>query len=749
MSRTPLVGARTGALVCLVSLNALAMTGCLDRPIEPIEPRTTRSVVETLASSRVEKIDLILAIDNSVSMADKQTLLGEAVPELVKRLVNPRCIDRSDDPIDPGQIETPDDATAPCPSIVKGGTSVPTEREFEPVKDIHVGIISSSLGDMNGGTCGGAVNPDDNGSLLTRTRSADGTAGVAQTYEGKGFLLWDPDGSFGPESALGTFGGTLKDMVVGVGQEGCGYEMQLESMYRFLVDPAPYKSIVKKDVPGHWAVTEKSSDIDHSVLDQRANFLRDDSLVAVIMLSDENDCSTQAEGYGYKSFPPNKWNRGSSTCESSPMDKCCYTCGTDPPEGCEADPRCEQDPDPDYDNTNLRCWNQKGRFGYDTLYPVKRYVNALTQRKIDPSRVDLSVEDPEDAVDNPLLLRRPNGLVYFAGIVGVPWQALARKNAAGEPDLAEGYQPVRDLLATNVLKALAGNPDLYEPPSDPFMIESVEKRQGRSDLLGVSPAQTNDINQGERTKANELDEQNLQYACVFDVKPVEGGRDCDECSDGVCDNPVCEGTLQTRAKATPGLRQLSLISQLGDQGIAASVCPAQTDIAKKQANDYGYNPAVGAIIDALKDNLRGQQCLPFSMEPDSEGAVSCVVIESRRTNGAACACDLPGRLDPAEDREVAIQQIQISQFYDGEQTCFCEVEQLKQDELTTCQQEQNVPQGVDGWCYVDASPESPVGNPDLIECSDPNKQRIVRVLGDPRPDSNSTLHVWCSGESGQ
>ena len=36
----------------------------------------------------------------------------------------------------------------------------------------------------------------------------------------------------------------MTDMVIGVDQVGCGYEMQLESVLRFLVDPDPYETLV-------------------------------------------------------------------------------------------------------------------------------------------------------------------------------------------------------------------------------------------------------------------------------------------------------------------------------------------------------------------------------------------------------------------------------------------------------------------------------------------------------------------------
>ncbi len=64
----------------MVGTTAVSAVGCLDRPIEPVEPRTTSTIVERLTQSAVDKIDLLLVIDNSRSMADKQEILKLAVP---------------------------------------------------------------------------------------------------------------------------------------------------------------------------------------------------------------------------------------------------------------------------------------------------------------------------------------------------------------------------------------------------------------------------------------------------------------------------------------------------------------------------------------------------------------------------------------------------------------------------------------------------------------------------------------------
>src|SRR5260221_9271263 len=81
--------------LALAGVSAVSMVGCLNRPIEPIEPRTTSTIVEPLKQTSVDKIDILLMIDNSSSMTDKQAILKDAVPLLVKSLVNPACLDEN------------------------------------------------------------------------------------------------------------------------------------------------------------------------------------------------------------------------------------------------------------------------------------------------------------------------------------------------------------------------------------------------------------------------------------------------------------------------------------------------------------------------------------------------------------------------------------------------------------------------------------------------------------------------------
>jgi len=168
-----------------------AVGGCLSRPIEPVDPRTTSVVVERLTQSGVNKIDLVLVVDNSASMADKQKILALAIPDLIIGLVNPKCLD---DKTGAPAATQPSGPTVACPM---GST-----REFPPVEDIHIGLLSSSLGTFGADGCpdkppiacptAGTTSNNDHGHLVTRTGACDPAGSVVPTYQSSGFLAWDP-----------------------------------------------------------------------------------------------------------------------------------------------------------------------------------------------------------------------------------------------------------------------------------------------------------------------------------------------------------------------------------------------------------------------------------------------------------------------------------------------------------------------------------------------------------------------------
>ncbi len=775
---------------------------------------TSKLIAEKLTQSAVDKVDLLLAVDNSRSMADKQQILALAVPDLIKGFANPPCIDAATG----AEAGTPDGPLAKCPAG--------TRRKIDPILDIHVGVISSSLGGHGSDACGasgaGKASNDDKGHLLDRKDPT--TAEKVATYQGLGFLAWDPEQQHAPpgEADLDADSAAdpdatalvpqLRDLVLGAGQVGCGYESQLESWYRFLVDPSPPEGITL-DQDG----TIVLNGVDKVLLDQRKAFLRPDSLVGILMLTDENDCSIRESGQLYFAAQQKTTNgspfhlpRARAVCDQAPNDECCFSCGQTGPKDQDGTPLCSADPscktpdgktvylDETTDNINLRCFNQKRRFGIDFLYGTDRYQKALSSSTVtdrngavvaNPLFSDL---DPSDGDNN----TRTAGLVFLAGIVGVPWQDIARTDANGKPDLEQGldlsgaprggFKSASEMAQTlpgkeySTWDVILGRPDEYPAagalPKDPLMIESVDPRAGTNPITGdvlAAPGQgpSNPINGSEWTIPKKDD---LQYACIFPLVKIDAAgnlspdvRDCSvpgkyagcDCEDKTNDNPLCQpaaagNTDQVRAKAYPGLRELQVLRDIGGQGIVGSVCPAQ--LQSPGAPDFGYRRALDALTDRLTPAI-STSCLQTTLTADADGRVTCAILEVRRVDAgqaAACnACDAGGRLPVGESRADMVSSVQ-SDAPNAGYNCFCEIPQLTGtgpgEALWTCQNDaspdpvQASGAPVDGYCYIDLA--QGVGDPAVVEACPETEKRLLRFVGKGEARSGSTLYIACVDE---
>ena len=82
-----------GAITSLVALVAVS-TGCLRREVSKEEPTTKISFDVVVPQPAIDKVDVLVMVDNSSSMADKQRILADAVPDLVRGLVQPKCVDK-------------------------------------------------------------------------------------------------------------------------------------------------------------------------------------------------------------------------------------------------------------------------------------------------------------------------------------------------------------------------------------------------------------------------------------------------------------------------------------------------------------------------------------------------------------------------------------------------------------------------------------------------------------------------------
>ncbi len=79
--------------VLFILLIAVGFAACLNRPVVEVSPATSNVFVDQAVQGGIDKIDLLFMVDNSASMADKQEILRDAVPVLLKRLTSPVCVD--------------------------------------------------------------------------------------------------------------------------------------------------------------------------------------------------------------------------------------------------------------------------------------------------------------------------------------------------------------------------------------------------------------------------------------------------------------------------------------------------------------------------------------------------------------------------------------------------------------------------------------------------------------------------------
>jgi hypothetical protein len=212
----------------------------------------------TLVVGGNDKLDLLFMVDNSGSMEGEQASLRAQFPRLITSL------------------------TA---GIRSDGSS------FAPIKDLHVGVVSSDMGVP--GVMIGSCRPDggDDGKLQNQPH------GDACQPQYPAFLSFAP-GVTDPQQLANDLG-----CIASLGTGGCGFEQQLE---------APLKALMPKllsDAAGNvlespWRFLATDLDRTYGRGDRpiaeggNAGFSRNDaaqgmSLLAVVVVTDEEDCSVK------------------------------------------------------------------------------------------------------------------------------------------------------------------------------------------------------------------------------------------------------------------------------------------------------------------------------------------------------------------------------------------------------------------------------------------------------------------------
>lgn len=243
---------------------------------------------------RPRDLDLLVAMDGSNSVGEEQASFTRSLPRLLTALAT-------------GDVD---------------GDGTP---DAEPFASIQIGVVTSDMG-TGGYTVPTCTSSDFGEDGVLRTSGRPDIPGCMATYPT--FLRWGA----GEDVAA-----TALDVacVATVGTGGCGYEQPLEGMLKAISPAAPtawtadgYRPpVFFRDTSGHGDGVNEG-------------FVRAGSLLAVVMMTDEDDCSAADPGI--------------------------YEPGSERFSGIDLSRRCDLD---------------------DQLHPTDRYVEGLLQLRRHPSQL--------------------------------------------------------------------------------------------------------------------------------------------------------------------------------------------------------------------------------------------------------------------------------------------------------------------------------------------------------------------------
>ncbi len=212
----------------ILALAVLVLVACTNRPLIKVEPITESFIMDELKQTQKRPVDILVVVDNSLSMELEQANLAEQFPSLIQSLLNP---------------------------AINPETGKP---DHVPAHDLHIGVISTDMG--TGGysvsTCSDSIDGDDGVLQHTPNPLIAGCDSAYSTY--LSYYSDEPDVALVDKMAV-DFG-----CIATLGTDGCGFEQQFKAARK--------------------ALTTHASGAN-------AGFLRPDSILTILFVTDEEDCS--------------------------------------------------------------------------------------------------------------------------------------------------------------------------------------------------------------------------------------------------------------------------------------------------------------------------------------------------------------------------------------------------------------------------------------------------------------------------
>lgn len=224
---------------------------------------------QELRVTNTDKVDVLFMVDNSASMEQEQASLREQLPRFIQTLTT-------------GDVQ---------------GDGV---QDFPPAKDLHIGVVTSDLGlpGLESQGIDHCVGLGDRGELNNQASPELAEQGLCSALSyNPPFIAYESGGNDDP-----TVVANDAACVTTVGLDGCGFEQPLESTLKALWPANDQDITFVTDTEGFGMFGNAGPGFPNG------DFARRDSLLSIVMVTDEDDCSSRRMDHFIPGASPNGLN---------------------------------------------------------------------------------------------------------------------------------------------------------------------------------------------------------------------------------------------------------------------------------------------------------------------------------------------------------------------------------------------------------------------------------------------------------